>query len=167
MKSGVRQKHLCGAASGAAARATLGGCVDVPHVCIRGEQLLLHGSLDALPDVMRLLNRTRDPSDAFSLLRPYERPTALPPPDGPYDYLPIAVGARARAAAAARASSCARRRRRATSPSRTTTPSSSSRRGRTRSPRSSRALWCAPRAQIDSAAILAQFWRGSYLAQSG
>ena len=94
MKSGVRQKHLCGAASGAAARATLGGCVDVPHVCIRGEQLLLHGSLDALPDVMRLLNRTRDPSDAFSLLRPYERPTALPPPDGPYDYLPIAVGAR-------------------------------------------------------------------------
>ena len=41
MKSGVRQKHLCGAASGAAARATLGGCVDVPHVCIRGEQLLL------------------------------------------------------------------------------------------------------------------------------
>ncbi len=94
MKSGVRQKHLCGAASGAAARATLGGCVDVPHVCIRGEQLLLHGSLDALPDVMRLLNRTRDPSDAFSLLRPYERPTALPPPDGPFDYLPIAVGAR-------------------------------------------------------------------------
>ena len=66
----------------------------MPHVCIRGEQLLLHGSLDALPDVMRLLNRTRDPSDAFSLLRPYERPTALPPPDGPYDYLPIAVGAR-------------------------------------------------------------------------
>ena len=91
MKGGVRQKHL--RAASARQRARRSAAASTCRTCASARAVLL-GSLDALPDVMRLLNRTRDPSDAFSLLRPYERPTALPPPDGPYDYLPIAVGAR-------------------------------------------------------------------------
>lgn len=59
--------------------------------------MLLHGPHAAadLETLMRLLNRTRDPSDVFSKLRPYARPTALvAAPGRTYEYLPLAVGAR-------------------------------------------------------------------------
>ena len=74
------------------------GCVVVPSICFEAEQLILRGpaAAAALPSLMRLLNKTRDPSDVFSKLRPTVRPTVLldPPPGVAYDYLPLATGAK-------------------------------------------------------------------------
>ena len=74
------------------------GCVVVPSICFEAEQLVLHGpeATAALPQLMKLLNSTRDPSDVFSKLRPTMRPTVVvdPPPDTPYQYLPLATGAK-------------------------------------------------------------------------
>lgn len=49
-----------------------------------------------MPKLIGLLNRTRDPSDVFSKLRPTVRPTVLldPPPGQAYEYLPLATGAK-------------------------------------------------------------------------
>ena len=50
-------------------------CVRVPNVCFEAEQILLHG--DTAPGALRrlgaVLNRTKDPSDAFSRLHPAPR----------------------------------------------------------------------------------------------
>ena len=74
------------------------GCVVVPSVCFEAEQIILHGpaASAALPALIGLLNRTRDPSDVFSKLRPLVRPTVLvdPPVGEPYQYLPLATGAK-------------------------------------------------------------------------
>ncbi|KAL1511827.1 hypothetical protein AB1Y20_005112 [Prymnesium parvum] len=73
------------------------GCVLVRHAAFEAEQILLHGEhaqADLTP-LMEILNHTRDPSDVFSKLRPYDRLTALvATPGRPYEYLPIAVGAK-------------------------------------------------------------------------
>jgi hypothetical protein len=70
----------------------------VPNICFEAEQLILRGAkaAAALPKLMAVLNRTRDPSDVFSKLRPLVRPTVLldPPPGKPYEYLPLATGAK-------------------------------------------------------------------------
>lgn len=74
------------------------GCVVVPSVCFEAEQIILHGpeAEEALPRLLHLLNRTRDPSDVFSKLRPLVRPTVLvnPPAGQAYEYLPLATGAK-------------------------------------------------------------------------
>jgi hypothetical protein len=74
------------------------GCVVVPSICFEAEQLILRGkaAAAALPSLLRLLNKTRDPSDVFSKLRPTVRPTVLldPPPGVAYQYLPLATGAK-------------------------------------------------------------------------
>ena len=54
-------------------------CVRVPNVCFEAEQILLHGKTapGALRRLNAVLNKTRDPSDAFSRLHPTYRPTAF------------------------------------------------------------------------------------------
>ena len=49
-------------------------CVRVPNVCFEAEQILLHGKTapGALRRLNAVLNKTRDPSDAFSRLRTVE-----------------------------------------------------------------------------------------------
>ena len=70
----------------------------MPSICFEAEQLILRGpaAAAALPDLLRLLNKTRDPSDVFSKLRPMVRPTVLvdPPAGAAYEYLPLATGAK-------------------------------------------------------------------------
>ena len=70
-------------------------CVRVPNVCFEAEQILLHGKTapGALRRLNAVLNKTRDPSDAFSRLHPTYRPTAsVARPGEPFDFLPLAVG---------------------------------------------------------------------------
>ena len=70
-------------------------CVRVPSVCFEAEQILLHGKTapGALRRLNAVLNKTRDPSDAFSRLHPTYRPTAfVARPGEPFDFLPLAVG---------------------------------------------------------------------------
>ena len=70
-------------------------CVRVQNVCFEAEQILLHGKTapGALRRLNAVLNKTRDPSDAFSRLHPTYRPTAsVARPGEPFDFLPLAVG---------------------------------------------------------------------------
>ena len=70
-------------------------CVRVANVCFEAEQILLHGKTapGALRRLNAVLNKTRDPSDAFSRLHPTYRPTAfVARPGEPFDFLPLAVG---------------------------------------------------------------------------
>ena len=70
-------------------------CVSVSNVCFEAEQIILHsnGSRSAFDRLNGLLNRTRDPSDAFSRLQPAHRPTVLlARPGDAFEYLPLAVG---------------------------------------------------------------------------
>ena len=67
----------------------------MPNVCFEAEQILLHGktAAGALRRLNAVLNKTRDPSDAFSRLHPTYRPTAsVARPGEPFDFLPLAVG---------------------------------------------------------------------------
>mmetsp|Transcript_45453 Transcript_45453/g.147702 ORF Transcript_45453/g.147702 Transcript_45453/m.147702 type:complete len:161 (-) Transcript_45453:20-502(-) len=69
-------------------------CVSVSNVCFEAEQIILHGVDGSAFDRLNgLLNRTRDPSDAFSRLHPAHRPTVLlARPGDAFEYLPLAVG---------------------------------------------------------------------------
>ena len=70
-------------------------CVRVPNVCFEAEQILLHGKTapGALRRLGAVLNKTRDPSDAFSRLHPAYRPTAsVARPGEAFGFLPLAVG---------------------------------------------------------------------------
>ena len=69
-------------------------CVSVSNVCFEAEQIILHGVDGTAFDRLNgLLNRTRDPSDAFSRLHPAHRPTVLlARPGDAFEYLPLAIG---------------------------------------------------------------------------
>ena len=70
-------------------------CVSLNNICFEGEQIIVQDG-QSEERLNRLLNRTRDPSDAFTRLHPMRRPTVLisQPSSYTYKYLPLAVGAK-------------------------------------------------------------------------